>query len=373
MRKPDCWLSLLLVLTAGGVEAQRARPVFDPETKDGLLIQHIQQETDPSERLRYMEQFVAQYPSHPAAAWVYDQLQPIYYSLKEWDQAIHIGTLRLAIEPENLEAGKIALRSAEARQDPELIAKWADRVWRVAAGLAAHSGPAAADARETAGYAEFCLFSAAEHTADLHTRVELLQSLETRDPEGPYARKLPVEYFEIYRQLGPETKAVEMAEKVLQTDGSNIDAIMFLAQYHFHKDGAKEREKVIALAAKAIDILENKPRPESEAAAAWDKKKAQALGTAYYIGGVSSSLIGNFKGSDAMLRAALPSLQDPSMEAAALYHLGLANYRLADKGGGPVRSMDALKFMRRCAAIRSPYQEQAARNVESIKVEYNLK
>jgi hypothetical protein len=28
--------------------------------------------------------------------------------------------------------------------------------------------------------------------------------------------------------------------------------------------------------------------------------------------------------------------------------------------------------MRRCAAIKSPYQEQALRNVESIKSEYNL-
>jgi len=372
VRKLAYSLSLLLTLTAACAEAQRARPVFDPETKDGLLIQHIQQESDPTERLRFMEQFVVQYPSHPAAAWVYDQLQPIYYSLKEWDQAIHIGTLRLAIEPENLEAGKIALRSAEAKQDPDLIAKWADRVWRVATGVAAKGGAAAADAHETVGYAEFCMFSAAEHTADLRTRAELLQSLETRDPEGPYTRKLPVEYFEIYRQLGPETKAVEMAEKVLQTDDSNIDAIMFLAQIHFHKDGPKEREKVIALTAKAINVLENKPRPESESEGDWEKKKAQALGTAYYIGGVSSSQSGNFKGADTMLRAALPSLKDPAMEAAALYHLGLANYRLADKGG-PARSMEALKFMRRCAAIRSPYQEQAARNVESIKSEYNLK
>ena len=371
MRKLGC--SLLALFIAGGLTAQRAKPVFDPETKDGLLIQHIQQETDAAERLRYMEQFVVQYPSHPAAGWVYDQLQPIYFSLKEWDQAIHIGTLRLAIEPENLEAGKIALRAAEAKQDPELTAKWADRVWRVASGIAATGGPAAADARSAVSYAEFCLFSAAEHTADLRTRIDLLQALEQRDPASPYARKLPVEYFEIYRQLGPEEKAAEMAEKVLQTEATNIDAILFLAEYRFHKDSPKEREKVVALTAKAIEILETKGRPESESEAGWQVKKAQALGTAYYIGGVSSSLNGGFARADAMLRSALPYLKDPGMEAVALYHLGIANYRLADKGGGPLRSMDALKFMRRCAAIKSPYQEQAARSIEAIKVEYNLK
>ncbi len=124
---------------------------------------------------------------------------------------------------------------------------------------------------------------------------------------------------------------------------------------------------------RAIEILEKKPRPESEPAEDWEKRKGQILGMAYYMGGVSSSVMGLYARADTMLRSALPLLKDPAMEAAALYHVGIANYRLADKGGGPVRSMDALKFMRRCAAIRSPFQEQALRNVESIKVEFNLK
>jgi hypothetical protein len=61
VRKLQTSLTLLLLI-AGCLTAQRAKPVYDPETKDGLLIQHIQQETDPAERLRFMEQFVVQYP-----------------------------------------------------------------------------------------------------------------------------------------------------------------------------------------------------------------------------------------------------------------------------------------------------------------------
>lgn len=364
--------TLVLLLVTGSAFAQRAKPAFDPETKDGLLIQHIQQESDPAERLRFMEQFVLQYPSHPAAAWVYDQLQPIYLSLKEWDQAIHIGTLRLALEPENLEAAKIALRAAEAKHDPEQTAKWADRVWHVAAVVVTKGEPAATDARSTQNYAEFCLFSAAQQTIDLRVRLELLKTLEERIPSNQYAAKLPSEYFRIYREIGPEDKAVEMAEKIMQSEPDNVDAIMFIANHHFRKEGIKEREKVIALTAKAIEILEKRPRPESENEADWNVKKSQVLGTAYYIGGVSCSLNGLFAKADSMLRAALPYIKDPGTEAAVLYHLGMANYRLADKGG-PTRSMDALKYMRRCSTIRSPFQEQAARNVESIKAEYNLK
>lgn len=367
------WCASVVMLTAGLMAAQRAKPVFDPETKDGLLIQHIQQESDPQEKLRYLEQFVVQYPSHPAAAWVYDQLQPIYFSQKAWDLAMHIGTLRLGIEPDNLEAAKIALRAAEAKRDPEQTAMWAGRAWHVAAAIAAKGGPAAADARATQNYAEFCLFSAEQKTTDLHARLDLLQALEQGMPSNQYSQKLEAEYFGIYRQIGPEEKAVEMAEKILHSDADNLDAIMFLAEVHFRKDGQHDREKVISLTAKAVEVLEKKPRPESESEADWEKKKPQMLGTAYYMGGVSSSFLNSYSKADVWLRAALQYLKDPGMEAAALYHLGMANYRLADKGGGPMRSMDALKFMRRCALIRSPFQDLAVKNIETIKTEFNLK
>ena len=64
-------LALLVVAAAlpGLTIAQRPKPVYDPETREGLLIQHIQQETDPSEKLHFMEQFVVQYPSNPMIAW----------------------------------------------------------------------------------------------------------------------------------------------------------------------------------------------------------------------------------------------------------------------------------------------------------------
>ena len=67
-------LALLVISVAlpGLMIAQRPRPVYDPETKEGLLIQHIQQETDPADKLRFMEQFVGQYPTNSAIAWVYD-------------------------------------------------------------------------------------------------------------------------------------------------------------------------------------------------------------------------------------------------------------------------------------------------------------
>jgi len=105
----------------------------------------------------------------------------------------------------------------------------------------------------------------------------------------------------------------------------------------------------------------------------WAKKKSQMLGMANYMGGLSSSLNNNFKAADTLLRAALPYIhENETQQATLLYHLGMANYRLAESGGDRSRPVDALKYMRRCAAIKSPFQEQALRNVESIKAEYSL-
>ncbi len=363
----------MLLLATGVLMAQRPRPGYDPETKDGLLIQHIQQETDATEKLHYMEQFAAQFPSHPALAWVYDQLQPAYFQIKEWDQAMHIGTLRMAIEPDNLEAAMIALRSAEAKHDPEQMLKWADRVWQVASTSVSKNGANAADAKTAETYAEFCVYSTAVASTDLKRRLDILEHLEREMPSSRYAQGLTNEFFRIYRQLGNEEKSIEMAEKGLKSEPENIDMLIFLAEVHFRKDNPHDRQLVLSYAEKVIDAISKTQPPPGLSEAEWEKKKAQTLGFANYMGGMSNSLNHNYLKADLMLRASLNYVKDnEAQNAAALYHLGMANYRLAEAGNDRTRPLDALRFMRRCASIRSPFQEQAARNIEAIKSEYNL-
>lgn len=365
-------LACLLFAAAALMNAQRARPEYDPETKDGLLIQHIQQEQDTAEKLRYMEQFAAQYPSHPAIAWVYDQLQPAYLQAKEYDQAMRVGVLLLAIEPENLEVAMNGLRSAEAKQDREQTVKWSDRLWQVASGVAARGGAGAARAKQAQAYAESCAYAAATQTIDAKARLAILQSLERRNPATPYAKSLPADYFRVYLQMGDQAKTVEAAEKGLQSDPDNVDMLMALSDHHFHKDAARDREMVIAYTGRVIAAID-KARPSGMSDEEWTRKRFKTLGMAYYMGGMSSSLNGSFGKADSLLRAALPYLKDNAAEeAAALYHLGMANYRLAETGSDRNRPVDALKFMRRCAAMKSPYQQQAQKNVDGIRSEYNL-
>jgi tetratricopeptide (TPR) repeat protein len=349
--------------------AQRPKPVYDPETREGLLIQHIQQESDSAEKLHYMEQFAVQFPSNPAILWVYDQLQPAYMKEKAWGEAMRIGEKRVALEPANLDAAKLSLKAAENKNSPDDISKWADVSWKLATEMIAKGDPAAADAEKTKLYAEFSFFQIAEHTEDPATRLRLLEELQQRNPKTPYAEYIPAECFVLYKQLNQMGKALELADKTLAGNPDNVDMLMAVAEYHFGREAA--REKIVTYSAHVIEVLPQKTRPPNLEDQEWEKKKEHFLGTAYYMGGVSSSLISQWGRADQMLRAALPLIAgDSAQEATALYQLGVANYHLAD--ANPARAKDALAFWKRCATIKSNFQAQAVKNVESIRNEFNL-
>jgi hypothetical protein len=120
-----------------------------------------------------------------------------------------------------------------------------------------------------------------------------------------------------------------------------------------------------------VELLGKKPRPANLGEEDWAKKKSHLLGTAYYMGGVSSSIAGQYGRADQMLRAALPLIAgDTVQEATAFYQLGVTNYHLADRD--PSRAREALGYWRRCASIRSNFQAQAIKNADAVKNEFNL-
>jgi tetratricopeptide (TPR) repeat protein len=350
------------------VAAQRPKPNYDPETKEGLLIEHIQQETDPSEKLHFMEQFVVQYPTNPSIAWVYDHLQPAYMKEKAWDEAMRIGEKLIALEPENLDAAKLSLKAAENKANADDIAKWADCTWRIASLVVTKGGRGAPDAEQTKLYAESSLYSSAEKIQDPAMRLGLLLSLQERNPKSPFAENVPAECIALYKTLNQMDKGLALAEQTLANDPDNADVLMALAEYYFARE---DHPKVVAEALRAIEVLEKKPRPVSMSEEDWQKKKNQMLGSARYLGGIASSLSGQHGRADQMLRAAMPFVAgDATQEATVFYFLGLSNYKLADKE--PIRAQEAVKFWRRCALIKSNFQVQATKNIEATRSEFNL-
>jgi tetratricopeptide (TPR) repeat protein len=244
---------------------------------------------------------------------------------------------------------------------------WADKLWP----LAEKSG--AADAKQTEDYADFCAYTAARQLTDPAAKIAVFERLDSHKSTSEILHNLPADFFEAYQQLGDADKAGAMAQRALAADPENVEMLLAVAEYQFHKGSPKARPEIVAHTTKAVDILLKKPHPPQWTDADWEKKKSQMLGLAYYLGGISASMLNNWAKADQMLRGAVPLIHDNgAQESAVLYHLGMANYRLAEAGTDRTRPVDAVKFLRRCATIKGPYQDQAAKYVESIRSEYSL-
>ena len=363
-----------LVALASPSFAQRHKVDFDPESKAGYLIQQIQQESDDGARLRLLEQFASEFPSHASIAWIYELLQPYYLAAKQFDKLLAVCPKALAADPSDVVTAQNCLEAASAQQDPQIIVRYAGTAWRAAskAAQSAAQPEDAAYAKRLMASAEYALFSLANKADDPQKRLEYLRILSDCNPHSEYlAKNGDLETFRSYQQMGRVEKAIELAPQILAHDPRNIDVLVAVAEYHFKKENAPET--VLSACQKLIEILSNPSRPADFDGGNWEQKRSQYLGGAYYMSGFVASTHGKFALADKRLRAALPFIRSkPEILAPALYHLGYANYRLAQSQSERIRIHDAIKFTEECATFEGPYQEQAAKNVGIMKSEFNL-
>ena len=108
----------LLFLAAAEVRAGH-KPNIDPESPDGILVQRIQQEPTPPRKLALLEKFVAEYPKSNSAAWVYEQLLPIYKDAHEQDKVLATADALLAVDPNDLDSAHDELKGVETKTDPD--------------------------------------------------------------------------------------------------------------------------------------------------------------------------------------------------------------------------------------------------------------
>jgi hypothetical protein len=109
-------------------------------------------------------------------------------------------------------------------------------------------------------------------------------------------------------------------------------------------------------------------------AASWEKRRQSIMGIGMQVMGVGYSNQQKWAQADKTLREALPLIEDEQMKAEALFHLGLANYRMGAAAKDPTKLiLEAVKFNQQCAAIKSPFQAQAQKNVAAIRTQYRIR
>lgn len=372
--------AVLVCLMATVSSAQRYKANVDPETREGLLIQQIQQESDPASKLKMLDQFATQYPKSDSILWALEQLGPSYLQARNYDKALAAGERLLAADANDLDASEVCLRASEGRKDREGIIKYSQKTWELASKVANAPKPAdpaeAADwkkqgdfAKDLMAYSEGLLANAIQQVTDKTHKAELLKTLQTWNPKNQYTTVVNVqnEQIEQYKKTGN----VALLEKASASDPTNEDILINIAEHYFRAGG--NPDKVVLYAQKTIDLLQTKKKPASVSEDEWNTKRTSYLRQSYYLAGMVSSTQGRYSQADKYLRSALPFLRgSDQMMSAALYHLGYANYKLAEVPGERNRIFDALNFAKQCVAGRGPFADQAAKNVQAIKSEYNL-
>lgn len=376
----------VLVLAAPAAAQRHKLTTINAETPEGQLLQQIGTESEEVKKLALLEQFAAQYPNHEGILWVYAQMQPAYLKAQQYDKAMAAGEKLLALDPEDVEMAHGCLKAAEAKKEPDAIKKWAVLTSESARKVAQSKKPEDEDeeeewkrrvdfAKQLDVYTEYSLYAAALQVTDPRKKIELVETLEQRNPESQYLPQARGQYFLALRQTGDVAKAVEVAEKVLETDQTNEDMLLVAADYYLNQK--KDQDKALQYASKLVEVMESRPKPEGMSAEDWEKSKNQKLGYGHWLMGIIYGAQGKHPQADKHLREALPALKDiernEQLLAAAYFYLGVANFRLGDAGGENSRIIDALKFSQACAAIKGPYQAQAQKNISAIQSRYRIR
>lgn len=370
MRVHRVAISIIFAVNLGF--GQRHKPIIDPETKEGYVIQLIQQERDPVEKVKLMNGFVGEFPKSASLSWVYDQLQPVYQKASDWDRVIGLGEKMLELDADDLYAAHSSLEAAEVLKNPELIQKYAITCWRIASKLSINPKYSQPEyARQVVAYSEYSIAALVIDEKDSAKKKAYQKSLEALNPKSLWLNTSKGDFSNLAQGLGKE-KLVTLAVKMLSGDPHNEDMLMVVADYHMQRGDAPDM--VLEFSSRVLEILRTKNRPDGISPDDWERKKENYLGAAHYMVGVVSSMKGLYTVADKNLRAALPTVKASNSQVlgATLYHLGYANYQLAEKGERP-RIFDAIRFNEQCATIPSSFREQAVKNVESIKSEYNLR
>ena len=367
-------VQVLFFSLAASLSAQRQAITIDVTTPEGRALRQVADEPDDAKKVAFMEQFLAQYPKHEGAAWVYSQMAASYTRLGQFDKALAAAEKGLALDPFDMETAYAAVKAAEAKKDADAVRKWAVQTSDLArkAAQAPKGGEEDDDAykqrvdgaKRVDLYAEYALFEAAVQAGEAAQRVELLKTLEERAPESSYLSQASGMYFQALAQSGDMPGAVRLAEKLIPKNQANEEMLAIAADFYLRQN--KEPQKVLEYSAKLIAAVNARSRPDGVADADWQKYRTHFLGWGQWMTGIVYGVQARYADCNKVLREALPLLEgNDEFKAGALFNLGIANSHLRNVA-------DATRFFEQCAAIKSPYQPPCADNLKSLRSNYRV-
>lgn len=279
---------------------------------------------------------------------------------------------------DDLEDSLQSLKEAEANKDVALVKKLAGETSALARKVISSPEPESAEEKEAwsqrVTYArnvdlqtEYALYSLAVQ-AEPAVAIDLLSTLEQQNPKSKYLDESGyAHYFLALNQTGAAAKIPAVAEKAVANFPENEDLLLVLADAALNK---KQSAQALTYAQRLVAVMNKLTKPEGISQADWARKRAAALGRGYWIAGLVQSERNQYYEADRNLRAALPFIKgNDAMTAAALFHLGVANYQLGVQTRNKARVLEGAKFSDQAAAIKGPFAQQAWRNAQLMRNE----
>ncbi|HLK18279.1 MAG TPA: hypothetical protein VKT81_04950 [Bryobacteraceae bacterium] len=374
-----CILISSLLLLPLAAQDQKQHFTINVGTPEGVMLQSIGSEPDDEKKLPLALDFLAKYPKHEGAVWVANQAETIYIKQKEYDKALEVGEKTFADNPTDLELDYNTIKAAEGKEDPGQLKTWCARASDLARKtLADAKAPADEDEKQhveyvkgVQSYSEYALYALALKLKDPKQVAELGSALEEQNVKSPYMAQLSGVYLNALTQSGQAAKACTAAEKLATANTKDVDAGVNAANCSLQK---KQYDRAVAYSSHVLEALGSRSKPEGMSDADWASKKSMLAGRANWIAGMSYASENKLGPADKSLRAALPSVKgEPLMLAPALFQLALANYQLGKALGDKAKIKDGLQFFQQCADISGPYQDQASKNVTTIKRELGVR
>ena len=377
--------SILLFLTLSSlpVSAQRHKLVMNGDTPDGQLLMMIGQEAEGAPRRTAMlESFIEKHPKHESSGWVMQQLQAAYLKGNEFDKALATGENLLAMDPLDVETSQGNLKASEGKKDAGLILKWAGATSQIARKIMASPQPSNPDeveewkrmveySRQVDIYTEYSLYATGLQTTDPSMRLKLFNALEAQNAKSDYMKDVRPMQFYALQQSGDKAGALAIGEKILASDQTNDDILLFAASNYF--EGMKDKVKTVQYAQKLTEVLPTKVKPAGVADADWQKNISLKTGIAYWMMGMVAAADSKWPDVDKLLRQALPNVQtNNEMKSETLFYLGLANFKMGEPKAEKPKILEGYKFSQQSAAIPGKYQAQAKTNVAVMKQKYKL-
>lgn len=378
-------LFAVLTLGAMGLAGQNRHKVdINTETPEGQALQAIGTEQDQAKKIALMEEFTGKHASHSGYAWVLGQLHPLYLKSNQHDKVFPVAEKLLTFDPSDAEIAYGGLQAAVAKNDADLIVKWAGITNEAAKKGAKAPKPEDEDEQAAWDYkvkfsqqvqerCEYEIMTLALRTTDPAKKIGTMDSLKQLNPQSKYLPQFDEQYFMAYRQQGQNDKAMQLAEKLAGENKANGEMLLLLTD---NAVNTKNNAKVIAYSDQLVAYMKAAPAPQGVDPTEWEKKKNANIGTGLFLKGVTLATENKLADADTVLRESIPHLQgNEQVLGPALFQLGLANYKLgsAKKPADMARIRDAFKFSQQAAAIKGQHQGIAAKNVAAMRQQYGLK